>query len=477
MPPATLNWRIASGAARRRRRRPIAWCSRSMRPASLRTRRSFPAAPGCFTLTLAATSTTSQSVAILARAPQRRSQRGVLRPRRVGRRRRQPRHSCGRCRWRPTSTPSRPTTRITCRCRCSSARAAGALFVPSDRAGAFDVARQSARSSTSRSARPKPAATGCVVHLLSADQPARRARTHTTRSPASPGCRRRGRSARCSGATRTPNQAQVIDDIAQIRTRHLATSGIWFDRPVRDGRRDVRLRPGQFDDPPAMLAALHAAGLRYGVWHTPYVAPARQRRSGRHAERVRDRADLLPADHRRAAEPLEQADRLHEPGRVRVVAAEPRELHAPRASRASSSTTARTSSPALGGARPVAVLRRQRRAHDALRLPAALSPRVSRAARSRRRVAAARTGRWGDQIARHDHLARRSRRVVRERRRHRPSGKTLVGGLPAALIEGHHAVGVGVSVLRVGHGRLSRVAGDAKSAGCAGSRRTRSRPR
>ena len=70
------------------------------------------------------------------------------------------------------------------------------------------------------------------------------------------------------------NQAQVLDDIQQIRTRHLATTGVWFDRPYATGVETFDWSPAKFSDPHAMLQALHDAGLRYGVWHAPYTAPS-----------------------------------------------------------------------------------------------------------------------------------------------------------------------------------------------------------
>ena len=70
------------------------------------------------------------------------------------------------------------------------------------------------------------------------------------------------------------DQTQVLDDIQQIRTRHLATSGVWFDRPYSTGVETFDWSAAKFSNPPAMLQALHDAGLRYGVWQVPYTARA-----------------------------------------------------------------------------------------------------------------------------------------------------------------------------------------------------------
>jgi len=72
----------------------------------------------------------------------------------------------------------------------------------------------------------------------------------------------------------TRDQAQVLDDINQIRSRHLATTGIWFDRPYATGVETFDWSAAKFPDHTAMLQALHDAGLRYAIWHAPYTADA-----------------------------------------------------------------------------------------------------------------------------------------------------------------------------------------------------------
>ena len=47
------------------------------------------------------------------------------------------------------------------------------------------------------------------------------------------------------------DQAQVLDDISQIRTRHLATTGIWFDRPYSTGVETFDFSAAKFPDPHA----------------------------------------------------------------------------------------------------------------------------------------------------------------------------------------------------------------------------------
>lgn len=70
------------------------------------------------------------------------------------------------------------------------------------------------------------------------------------------------------------DQAQVLDDLAQLRALDLATSGYWIDRPYATAVNTFDFDPAKFPDPPAMIAALHAAGLRVALWHTPYLEEA-----------------------------------------------------------------------------------------------------------------------------------------------------------------------------------------------------------
>ena len=147
------------------------------------------------------------------------------------------------------------------------------MFVMSDRAGAFDVARQSETRIDATFGTADASRDGLVVHLFSAAQPLD-VLAHYYDVTGYPGIPAPWAYGPLLWRDGNANQAQVIDDIAQIRTRHLATSGIWFDRPYATGVETFDFDPLKFPDPPAMLTALHDAGLRYGVWHTPYTAPA-----------------------------------------------------------------------------------------------------------------------------------------------------------------------------------------------------------
>ncbi|MEW5850645.1 MAG: TIM-barrel domain-containing protein [Myxococcota bacterium] len=67
------------------------------------------------------------------------------------------------------------------------------------------------------------------------------------------------------------DQAEVEDDIRQIRDLDLATSGIWIDRPYASAVNTFDFDPAKFTDPQAMIDRAHAAGLRVSLWHTPYL--------------------------------------------------------------------------------------------------------------------------------------------------------------------------------------------------------------
>ncbi|MBI4701598.1 MAG: glycoside hydrolase family 31 protein [Deltaproteobacteria bacterium] len=67
------------------------------------------------------------------------------------------------------------------------------------------------------------------------------------------------------------DQAQVESDIETIRELDLATTGYWIDRPYATAVNTFDFDPQRFPDPKAMIAHLHALGLRTALWHTPYL--------------------------------------------------------------------------------------------------------------------------------------------------------------------------------------------------------------
>ncbi len=69
------------------------------------------------------------------------------------------------------------------------------------------------------------------------------------------------------------DQAEVLQDMADVRKHDLAISGFWIDRPYDTAVNDFGFHPGMFPDPKAMITALHDHGLRLGLWSTPYFDP------------------------------------------------------------------------------------------------------------------------------------------------------------------------------------------------------------
>lgn len=67
------------------------------------------------------------------------------------------------------------------------------------------------------------------------------------------------------------DQAEVLDDAAQIRKHDLAISTMWIDRPYDIAVNNFGWDPQRFPDHKAMIAQLHKQGFRLGLWSTPYA--------------------------------------------------------------------------------------------------------------------------------------------------------------------------------------------------------------
>jgi alpha-D-xyloside xylohydrolase len=147
------------------------------------------------------------------------------------------------------------------------------LFVNSDRPGVFDVARATPTLVDVTFGTGPASDAGLEAHLFSADAPLDvLARYHDLAGY--PGLPAPWAYGPLLWRNEHRDQAQVLDDITQIRSRKLAVSGIWFDRPYATGVNTFDFSPAKFPEPETMLQALHDAGFRYAVWHVPYVAPA-----------------------------------------------------------------------------------------------------------------------------------------------------------------------------------------------------------
>lgn len=147
------------------------------------------------------------------------------------------------------------------------------VFVESRRPGVFDVATQSDALVEITYGTAEESGEGLSFHLFTAAHPLDLTRRYydVTGDPLLPAEWALGP---LIWRNDNKDQAEVLDDARLIRELDLPTSGIWIDRPYATGVNTFDFHADKFPDPPAMIKALHDAGLRVSLWHTPYVAPA-----------------------------------------------------------------------------------------------------------------------------------------------------------------------------------------------------------
>ncbi len=143
------------------------------------------------------------------------------------------------------------------------------LFVQSDRPGLFDVARQADDLVEATFATLDHSSEGLTFHLFSAANPLDVTKLYydVTGYPLLPATWALGP---WLWRNDDRDQAQVLDDVKQLRDLDLATSAIWLDRPYASDVNSFDFDPTKYADPSAMIAAIHAAGLRLALWSTPY---------------------------------------------------------------------------------------------------------------------------------------------------------------------------------------------------------------
>ncbi len=144
------------------------------------------------------------------------------------------------------------------------------IFVASKRYGLFDVARSEPDLVEITYGTAEQSGDGLEFHLFAAKHPLDITRRYydVTGDPLLPAPWGLGP---LLWRDENRDQAQVLDDVAQIRTRDLAVSAMWIDRPYATWVNSFDFAAAQFPDPPAMVSALRAAGLRLSLWHTPYL--------------------------------------------------------------------------------------------------------------------------------------------------------------------------------------------------------------
>lgn len=149
------------------------------------------------------------------------------------------------------------------------------LFVETNRFGVFDVAKTEADLVDTMWGTAEASADGLTVHLFTAAEPLDvLARYHrVTGFPRPPAAWALGP---WLWRDESKDQAEVLDDVKQLRDLDLATSGLWLDRPYATDVNTFDYDAAKFPDAGAMVDTIHAAGLKLALWHTPYLAPGAQ---------------------------------------------------------------------------------------------------------------------------------------------------------------------------------------------------------
>ncbi len=147
------------------------------------------------------------------------------------------------------------------------------LFVDSDRLGVFDVANKASDLIEVTYGTAEDSAEGLRAHLFTREHPLDVLSGYysVTAPPLLPAEWAYGP---WIWRDENESQAQVLSDIAKIRSLDLATSAIWIDRPYATAVNTFDFDSAKFPDPQAMIRSAHAAGLRVALWHTPYLEPA-----------------------------------------------------------------------------------------------------------------------------------------------------------------------------------------------------------
>ncbi|MCB9642299.1 MAG: glycoside hydrolase family 31 protein [Myxococcales bacterium] len=70
------------------------------------------------------------------------------------------------------------------------------------------------------------------------------------------------------------DQAEVLEDAAQIRKNDLAISVMWIDRPYDTAVNNFGFDTKLYPDASGMIKQLNDNGFRVGVWSTPYLEPS-----------------------------------------------------------------------------------------------------------------------------------------------------------------------------------------------------------
>jgi alpha-D-xyloside xylohydrolase len=150
------------------------------------------------------------------------------------------------------------------------------VFVESDRVGLFDVASQDSTTIEITYGTADASTGGLRFHLFSEASPLDMMKHYydLTGYPRLPAQWALGpilwRDALDESGPGTA-QAQFLSDASMIRSLHLATSAMWFDRPYATGVETFDFKPAVYPDPATMLQTAHDMGFRYAIWQAPYT--------------------------------------------------------------------------------------------------------------------------------------------------------------------------------------------------------------
>lgn len=149
------------------------------------------------------------------------------------------------------------------------------VFVETHRHGVFDVAKSDPALIDAMFGTAEQSAEGLTLHLFSAADPLEIPRQYyrVTGFPRPPADWATG-----PWLWRDENrdQAEVEEDVRQLRALDLPTSALWIDRPYATEVNTFDFDAAKFPDAGAMIDGIHAAGLRLALWHTPYLAAGAQ---------------------------------------------------------------------------------------------------------------------------------------------------------------------------------------------------------
>ncbi len=144
------------------------------------------------------------------------------------------------------------------------------LFVQSTRPGLFDVAKKQADVVEVTFGTGADSSGGLTFHLFAASRALDIPRQYyaVAGAPALPAPWALGP---WVWRNESRDEAQVLDDIAQLRSRDLATSGLWLDRPYATKVSSFDFDTRRFPAPADVFTRAKAAGLAMALWHAPYL--------------------------------------------------------------------------------------------------------------------------------------------------------------------------------------------------------------